>query len=91
MSKQKYEADIKLGERYKDVQTGYEGVAVCVTFWQYGCERIGLESYDAERKDVRIETFDAPRLENIETKKRATTSATGGDHMAAPQRTVAPR
>jgi hypothetical protein len=73
-----YESDIVVGEHYRDPQTGYEGVVTSVTFYQYACERIGLESYDAERKEVKTEIFDAPRLVSVATGERATTSRTGG-------------
>lgn len=39
-----FKSDIKLGERYKDTQTGIEGTATAVSFYQYGCERVNLEA-----------------------------------------------
>jgi hypothetical protein len=40
--KQKYATDVELGKRYRDPQTGIEGVATAVTFYQY--------AYDAPRR-----------------------------------------
>ncbi len=84
--KQKYTSDIELGERYIDDQTGFEGVATAISFFQYACERISLETYDATRREVKIEVFDAPRLTSVKTKQRATTERTGGPLMPNAQR-----
>lgn len=89
--KTNYKSDIKLGDRYRDTQTGYEGVATGVTFWQHACERVILETYDAERREVKTETFDSPRMEHCETKAKARTTKTGGPQMASAQRQVAQR
>lgn len=78
MSKQKYETDIKLGEKYRDEQTGYEGTATAVYFFQYGCERVQIETFDSVQRQIRSETFDSPRLTHIATGKRATVTRTGG-------------
>lgn len=73
-----YKSDIQLGERYRDEQTGYEGVATSITFFQFACERVCLETYDAERKQVKEAVFDAPRLTSVATGQTATTERTGG-------------
>lgn len=91
MSKTNYKSDIVLGERYVDKQTGYEGVATCITFFQHACERIILENYDAERKQVKEVVFDAPRLTHIATDKIAKTKKTGGPGQPAGQRGPAVR
>jgi hypothetical protein len=72
-----YGSDVKLGERYRDPQTGIEGVATSIHFYQYACERVTLEmvAKDGELKEY---TFDAPRLENAATGERARTERTGG-------------
>lgn len=76
-----YESDIVLGERFYDEQTGIEGVAISVTFFQYGCERVALETV----KDDKIEEycFDAPRLTRVKTGKRAEADTTGGPSRTA--------
>jgi hypothetical protein len=76
--KQNYKSDIVMGEKYVDTQTGYEGTATIVTFFQHGCERVTLESYDAERKQIKEMTFDSPRLKSVKTGKVAETERTGG-------------
>jgi hypothetical protein len=76
--KTNYKSDIVLGEKYTDTQTGYEGTAILVTFFQHGCERVTLESYDADRKEIKEMTFDSPRLKSVKTGKVAETPRTGG-------------
>lgn len=77
----KYASDIVLGERYRDDQTGYEGVATSVTFFQHACERVCIENYDATRKEVKEAMFDAPRLRHITSGKVAEVEKTGGPGM----------
>ena len=55
-----YEADVKLGEKYRDGVTSVEGTAVTVSFFQHGCTRATIEWSDG--KDVSGMGFDAPRL-----------------------------
>lgn len=71
-----YKTDINLGEQYTDTQTGYEGIATGVYFYQFGCERVSLECM-REGKLV-VETFDAPRLRHAETGKIPRVKTTGG-------------
>lgn len=73
-----YRSDIVLGERYLDAQTGYEGVATGVSFFQHACERICLEAFDSTRKMVVEQIFDAPRLTAVSNGKKATSTKTGG-------------
>lgn len=80
-----YESDIVLGNQYTDSQTGFSGIATSNTFFQYACERVALETYDAERMMVRTEIFDAPRLTDNLTGKKAETEKTGGPQMPAAQ------
>lgn len=76
MSKHKYLSDIVLGERYRDDQTGIEGTATVVSFYQHGCERVSVEVvHDGEIKEY---GFDAPRLTRVATNQRATSDRTGG-------------
>lgn len=74
---QTYCSDIELGKRYKDPQTGIEGVATSVYFFQYACERVALEFVNKDG-NLQTEVFDSPRLECMETKKRARSERTGG-------------
>lgn len=58
-----YESDIELGAKYRDKQTGYEGIAVFIEFHQYRCEQVALERFD--NNEVKAYMFDAERLEQI--------------------------
>ena len=73
-----YTSDIVLGEKYVDKQTGYEGVATAMYFYQHACERVCVEAYDSKTKKVIESVFDAPRLTHVATGKKATTVKTGG-------------
>ena len=75
-NKEKYASDIKLGERYVDKQTGIEGVASAIHFYQFGCERVSLEA--VVRGKIEEYSFDAPRLTHKATGVTATTDRTGG-------------
>lgn len=79
--KNSFASDIVMGERYVDKQTGYEGVATSVTFFQHACERVCIESYDSERRRVVEVIFDAPRLTHVETGVQAKTKRSGGPGM----------
>lgn len=81
-----YKSDVKLGERYVDEQTGYEGVATTVTFFQHACERIGLETYDPQRREVKESIFDAPRLKHVTTGATAKADRPGGPGAPNAQR-----
>lgn len=74
--KKKYESEIELGRRYKDTQTGIEGVATGITFYQYSCERVCLETVIAGK--IEEYYFDTARVIDVETQVRATTDKTGG-------------
>ena len=74
--KTSYASDIVLGEKYRDEQTGIEGTATSISFYQYACERICLELVVEGKIEEFV--FDAPRLTHIETNQRATSEKTGG-------------
>lgn len=76
-----YKSDIILGDRYRDDQTGIEGVATSIHFYQHACERITLELVKADGELQEL-TFDAPRLRSLATNKVATTTKTGGPARA---------
>jgi hypothetical protein len=76
IGKENYRSDIKLGEKYRDDQTGIEGVATATSFFQHACERICLE-YVVEGK-IQETYFDAPRLTHVVTGKIAVSERTGG-------------
>jgi hypothetical protein len=85
--KQKYGTDIELGKRYLDPQTGIEGTATAICFYQYACERVTLELVVQGKIEEYV--FDAPRLVSVETQEKARATRTGGPRdSVAPQRMV---
>lgn len=72
----KLSTDVVLGDRYRDPITGFEGVATAVTFYLHACERVSLETLREGKPQW--ESFDAPRLEHVDTKTKPTTTRTGG-------------
>lgn len=76
-----YKSGVELGRGYRDEQTGYVGVATSVTFFQHACERVALEAYDSDRKEVKVEIFDAPRLRDEKTLERVVADRPGGPGM----------
>lgn len=81
-----FPSDIVLGQEYIDKQTGYQGIATSVTFFQHACERVCVESYEASRKQVLEAVFDAPRLTHVLSQKTATVEKTGGPQLPNSQR-----
>lgn len=79
-----FNTDIILGDKYKDTQTGIEGTAISVHFYQYACERVAIEAV-IEGK-IEEYYFDAPRLEHKETgaKVEVQDGKTGGPHRGVP-------
>ena len=88
--KQSFKTDIKLGERYRDEQTGIEGVATSVHFYQHACERVTIE-YVKPDQTLEELTFDSPRLTSIRTGITAVTTKTGGPARAGETRSVPAR
>lgn len=78
MPKNSFKTDIKLGERYRDTQTGVEGTATAIIFFQHGCERVDLETMIRDGEEIKVYGFDAPRLTHIESGEPVTTTRTGG-------------
>lgn len=74
-----YKSDIKLGERYRDSNTDFEGVAINVTFFQFGCERVTLKGMNNQGEIVEY-GFDAPEVIHIGSGRRPVVEKTGGPH-----------
>ena len=58
---------VKLGDRAKDIITGYRGIVVAITDWLMGCKRITIQS--EELKDgspVDSKTFDVGHIEVLD-------------------------
>lgn len=62
--------NIVLGERYRDTDTGFEGVATVVSFFQHGCERVTLKGMDREGRIVEY-GFDAPEVSVVDPVRTA--------------------
>jgi hypothetical protein len=86
--KKTFKSDSKLGDRYRDPLTGFEGVATGVTFYLHACERITLEF--VKDGEIKYESFDAPRLVHVDSGEQPTTKRTGGPggREAKPNRTA---
>lgn len=68
--RQKYESGVELGAMYRDELTGFEGRCVALSFWEYGCVRVTLESRTLkENGEPRSATFDEPRVQLAETRE----------------------
>lgn len=80
-TKKSYASDIVLGDRYIDKQTGIQGTASAVHFYQYGCERVTLEA--VVQGKIEEYGFDSPRLTHVETDRTATSDRTGGPEKFA--------
>ncbi len=84
---------IKLGNRVKDTITGFAGIAVARTEWDYGCVRISVqpEKLDKDGKVRDTETFDEQRLGVIkETRPKVSRVSTAGPGGPRPAPTRAP-
>lgn len=62
-----YDSHIELGERYRDEQTGLEGIATAIYFFQHACERVQLELINKHDGNIMEPVFDAPRLSSVKT------------------------
>lgn len=79
---------IALGDIVRDRITGFEGVAVCLTFWLYNCVRVGVQPTKLhEGKTIAIETFDEDSLKIVGSIETVSSAPTGGPRNdAAAQR-----
>lgn len=84
--------DIILGAVYKDIVTGFQGVATSKTEYLFACERVNLEGQNAEKRDSVF--VDAPSLKFISPPAPEVVAATpefqaartGGARPAPPER-----
>lgn len=55
---------VELGDKAKDLVTGFEGICIARTQWLNGCVRVTLQSteLDKDKKPVDGVTFDEPQL-----------------------------
>lgn len=86
-----YRSQIKLGERYREQHTGYEGHATAIYFYENSCERVELESYSKKHNTLTSLTFDAKRLEHIASGKVVDSKEPGGPDRGNPRRSTPKR
>lgn len=87
-----YKSDIVLGERYQDKQTGFEGIATGLHFYQHACERVTLEALNIKSGELLELNFDAPRLVAVAKPDEAVRQQqTGGPARTGETRTTVPR
>jgi len=83
---------VRLGKKYRDTISGYEGIAVTRVEYLYGCVRVGLEREGPEIKaDEREQLFDEQRLVEAKTGRTPTPTATSGGPRPAPPARTTPR
>lgn len=87
---------VKLGDKVKDVITGFEGTMVSETKFLHGCKRFGIQPViDKDGKLPEPQWFDEPRVELVEAREipdttRGAVKETGGmDNV--PRRDPPPR
>jgi len=78
-----FTTDIKLGERYRDTATGFEGTATSIHFYQHGCERVTIKGINKNGEIVDY-AFDAPELEHAKTGVVPVVERRGGPHDRKP-------
>ena len=89
---EKYRSDVVLGERYRDTQTGIEGVATSLHFYQHACERVTLEAVSGKTGELIEYAFDAPRVLAVERPEAPVRQQrTGGPARAGETRSVPSR
>lgn len=76
------EAEIKLGELYRDTVTGFKGKAVSRHEYLHGCTRITLTALI--EGDLKEFTFDAPALETYPPPSEQITSGRTGGPRSTP-------
>ncbi|SLC05104.1 Uncharacterised protein [Mycobacteroides abscessus subsp. massiliense] len=80
-----FSTEIELGQKYRDIATGFEGTASAVYFFQHGCERVNLKGLNGQGELVEY-VFDAPELEHQASglKVELLEKKTGGPHDRTP-------
>lgn len=83
---------IKLGDKVKDIITGFEGIAVCRTDWLHGCTRFGVQPEKLhEGKPIDSVYFDEPQLMLLKSAKVPEGSHVTGGPRPTPQRAADPK
>jgi hypothetical protein len=82
-----FRTEIEFDKKYRDKNTGFEGTATQMYFYQHGCERVLLKGMNTQGEIVEY-VFDAPELEDAATKRgiKLLDRKTGGPHDSAAPR-----
>lgn len=76
---------VKLGDKYRDTISGFEGVATARYEFVNGCVRYELERrMRPDEKEPVVSVFDEQRLQAIDEKPIARTARAGGPRSAKP-------
>lgn len=83
-----YNSEIQLGQRYRDINTGFEGTATVVSFFQHGCDRLTIKGMNKQGEIVEY-AFDSPEVELITADAppqpvKSLERKTGGPHDRTP-------
>ena len=78
---------VELGDKVRDMITGFKGIAVARTTWIEGCDRITIqpEGVNKEGGIYEGQTFDEPLIEVIRKKKRKKVKSETGGPMPNPK------
>ena len=72
-----FQTDVVMGEKYRDPKTGIEGFVVGIHFYEYGCERVTLQTVNSQ-EEINDYGFDAPRIERVSDGTSPKATKTGG-------------
>jgi hypothetical protein len=83
---------IKLGDKVRDVVTGFEGIAIAKTEWLFGCIRFTVQPTKLDNgKILDTATFDEPQLRSIEVDSYAMGSRDTGGPIPTPKQHPDPK
>ena len=88
LNRKKIDPKIELGNKYKDMISGFSGIATGLTMWLSGCDTVGLNpGVDKEGKLMETQWFDINRVKEVEAEKKEinTTKPPGGPHITPKQ------
>jgi len=70
---------IALGDKVRDMMTGFEGIATGTTTFLHGCKRIAIQSAKLhDGKPIDLQWFDEPQVELVEKKNVPAAPPAGG-------------
>ena len=65
----KIDLEIELGNKYRDMVSGFTGIATGLTMWLSGCDTVGLNpGIDKDGKLMETQWFDINRVKKFEEK-----------------------